>query len=198
MNVTKAYNSLWACRKAFGATWGRRLHRSINQPSFTIVPLVWPAVRYAGYRLVCLRITMALRIVPTDAMPALTCLPPWFTVQPDRRLIDSRVWGVGRTFTAVEGTAVYWCGFTSWILYTYFVWGTMLWGQHITLNPIIGSLCWLDKSGSEDPGLPLQLRDSSVIIIYLFLTAIGLTPGGSSPVYIYTQTVHRTQRTEHT
>jgi len=28
-------------------------------------------------------------------------------------------------------------------------------------------------------------------MIYL-LTAIGLTPGGSSTVYIYTQTVHRT------
>jgi hypothetical protein len=33
---------------------------------------------------------------------------------------------------------------------------------------------------------------------YLFLTAIGLTPGGSSTVHIYTQTVHRIQRTEHT
>jgi len=29
-------------------------------------------------------------------------------------------------------------------------------------------------------------------IIYL-LTAIGLTPGGSSTVHIYTQTTHRTQ-----
>jgi len=28
-------------------------------------------------------------------------------------------------------------------------------------------------------------------MIYL-LTAIGLTPGGSSPVHIYTQTMHRT------
>jgi len=41
------------------------------------------------------------------------------------------------------------------------------------------------------------------LLIYL-LTAIGLTPGGSSPVHIYTQTVHRTTkwnriyRTEHT
>jgi hypothetical protein len=45
---------------------------------------------------------------------------------------------------------------------------------------------------------------------YLFLTAVGLTPGGSSTVHIwltpggsstvhiYTQTVHRIQRTEHT
>jgi len=40
-------------------------------------------------------------------------------------------------------------------------------------------------------------------MIYL-LTAIGLTPGGSSTVHIYTQTIHRTtqwnrtHRTEHT
>jgi len=40
-------------------------------------------------------------------------------------------------------------------------------------------------------------------MIYL-LTAIGLTPGGSSTVHIYTQTVHRTtqwngiHRREHT
>jgi uncharacterized integral membrane protein len=31
-------------------------------------------------------------------------------------------------------------------------------------------------------------------MIYL-LTAIGLTPGGSSTVHIYTQTIHRTQLT---
>jgi uncharacterized integral membrane protein len=30
-----------------------------------------------------------------------------------------------------------------------------------------------------------------LILIYLF-TAVGLTPGGSSTVHIYTQTVHRT------
>jgi len=41
------------------------------------------------------------------------------------------------------------------------------------------------------------------ILCYILLTAIGLTPGGSSTVHIYTQTVHRTtqwnriQRTEH-
>jgi hypothetical protein len=38
----------------------------------------------------------------------------------------------------------------------------------------------------------------TIIFIYLFLTAIGLTPCGSITVYIYTQTVHRIQRTEHT
>jgi hypothetical protein len=41
-------------------------------------------------------------------------------------------------------------------------------------------------------------------MIYTYLTAIGLTPGGSSTVHIHTQTVHRTtqwdriHRTEHT
>jgi hypothetical protein len=29
---------------------------------------------------------------------------------------------------------------------------------------------------------------------YYYLTAIGLTPGGSSTLYIHTQTVHTTQR----
>jgi hypothetical protein len=33
---------------------------------------------------------------------------------------------------------------------------------------------------------------------YYYLTVIGLTPGGSSTVYIYKQTVHRIQRTKHT
>jgi hypothetical protein len=33
---------------------------------------------------------------------------------------------------------------------------------------------------------------------YYYLTAIELKPGGSSTVHIYTQTVHRIQRTEHT
>jgi hypothetical protein len=37
-----------------------------------------------------------------------------------------------------------------------------------------------------------------LLFYYLFFTAIGLTPGGSSTVHIYTQTVHRIQRTEHT
>jgi len=34
-------------------------------------------------------------------------------------------------------------------------------------------------------------------MIYL-LTAIGLTPGGSSTVHIYTQTIHRTTRSTQT
>jgi hypothetical protein len=34
-------------------------------------------------------------------------------------------------------------------------------------------------------------------MIYL-LTAVGLTPGGSSAVYIYTQTIHRTTQSTQT
>jgi hypothetical protein len=33
---------------------------------------------------------------------------------------------------------------------------------------------------------------------YYYLTAVVLTPGGSSTIHIYTQTVHKIQRTEHT
>jgi hypothetical protein len=38
------------------------------------------------------------------------------------------------------------------------------------------------------------LHDMIYDIIYdmIYLTAIGLTPGGSSTVHIYTQTIHRT------
>jgi len=35
-----------------------------------------------------------------------------------------------------------------------------------------------------------------LILVYL-LTAIGLSPGGSSAVHIYTQTIHRTTQTIH-
>jgi hypothetical protein len=39
----------------------------------------------------------------------------------------------------------------------------------------------------------------NLYFIYLFiLTEIGLTPGGSIIVHIYTKTVHIIQRTEHT
>jgi hypothetical protein len=32
----------------------------------------------------------------------------------------------------------------------------------------------------------------------IYLTTIGLTPGGSNTAHIYTQTIHIIQRTEHT
>jgi len=36
-----------------------------------------------------------------------------------------------------------------------------------------------------------EIRNTYKILIYL-LPAIGLTSGGSSTVYVYTQTIHRT------
>ena len=44
---------------------------------------------------------------------------------------------------------------------------------------------------SSSGGQILLLQQLVLILIYL-LTAIGLTPGGSSTVHIYTQTIHRT------
>jgi hypothetical protein len=40
--------------------------------------------------------------------------------------------------------------------------------------------------------------DMIYIYIYIYLTATGLTPDGSSTAHIYTQTIHRKKRTEHT
>jgi len=34
--------------------------------------------------------------------------------------------------------------------------------------------------------------DFFVLRLYILLTAVGLSPGGSSTVHIYTQTIHRT------
>jgi hypothetical protein len=42
------------------------------------------------------------------------------------------------------------------------------------------------------------LKPGKSFRITLYLTAIGLTPDGSSTVHIYTQTLHRIHRTEHT
>jgi hypothetical protein len=47
-------------------------------------------------------------------------------------------------------------------------------------------------------GHVVALGEKLLLFLLLFITAFGLTPGGSSTVHIYTQTVHRTQRTEHT
>jgi hypothetical protein len=41
------------------------------------------------------------------------------------------------------------------------VWGTILWGQHITFNPSIGLIYWLEKTGLKDPGPHLWLKGSS-------------------------------------
>jgi hypothetical protein len=43
----------------------------------------------------------------------------------------------------------------------------------------------------------MQLIQCSLLLSYdmIYLTAIGLPPGGSSTIHIYTQTVHRTTKT---
>ena len=47
----------------------------------------------------------------------------------------------------------------------------------------------------EDSGrMPKRVGEGAVILILILiylLTAIGLSPGGSSTVHIYTQTIHR-------
>jgi hypothetical protein len=49
-------------------------------------------------------------------------------------------------------------------------------------------LCWVYV-----PGVSIMSTIDSYDMIYL-LTTIGLSPGGSSTVHIYTQTIHRTTR----
>ena len=55
---------------------------------------------------------------------------------------------------------------------------------------------WKSKDFEKNFGLRKEQWLSIVILYYIiyFLTAIGLTPGGSSKVHIYTRTIHRTQR----
>ena len=53
------------------------------------------------------------------------------------------------------------------------------------------------KSGSLnllEPSGPVQVCNGIALYViwYILFTAIGLTPGGSSTVHIYTQTIHRT------
>jgi hypothetical protein len=43
-----------------------------------------------------------------------------------------------------------------------------------------------------------QMLPLLLLLFYLFLTEISLTTRGNITVHIYTQTVHRLQRTEHT
>jgi len=55
-----------------------------------------------------------------------------------------------------------------------------------------------EKNGTFKPMTSCYLQSCYFCSIYdtiydmIYLTAIGLTPGGSSTVHIYTQTIHRT------
>ena len=53
------------------------------------------------------------------------------------------------------------------------------------------SLLWGQVGAVSTPSNKTHFPINILILMYL-LTAVGLTPGGSSTVHIYTQTVHRT------
>jgi hypothetical protein len=109
--VMKAHNLLWACRRAFGKTWGLQpkvvywLYVSIIRSSITFASLVWwPGCQTASakkqlsriQRSACLGITGAMRITSTSALEVLTCLPPLdLVVQSEARLAAHRIWSLG-------------------------------------------------------------------------------------------------------
>jgi len=109
--VRKAQNLLWACRRAYGRTWGlgprvvHWLYVSVIRPSVTYASLVWwPGCQAASamktlskiQRLACLGITGAVRTTPTRAMEALICLPPLESVvQGEARMAAHRLWSLG-------------------------------------------------------------------------------------------------------
>jgi hypothetical protein len=63
------------------------------------------------------------------------------------------------------------------------IWYDMIWYDMIWYDMIWYDMIWYDMIWYD------------MILIYL-LTAIGLPPGGSSTVHIYTQTAHRTTQTK--
>ena len=77
IKVEKAHNSLWDCRRAFGATWELKpkvaywLHLAINRLSTTFVSLVWlwlPGSQSQEkanqiQRLLCLQITRTVHTI---------------------------------------------------------------------------------------------------------------------------------------
>jgi len=92
----------------------------------------------------------------TSAMAAPTGLPPIeLLVQSEARLAAHHLWSLGcRSYLHPQlRTVAYWCDFSSQIPYQ--IWGSMIWGQHLILNPNIGLLCWLENRGPEDLGLLL-------------------------------------------
>jgi hypothetical protein len=68
----------------------------------------------------------------------------------------------------------------------------------LSLTQDISTLCYLNiyiyiciHARTHTHNTYIYIHNHSLILIYL-LTAVGLTPSGSSTVHIYTQTVHRT------
>jgi len=91
VKVKKAKNSMWACRRACGVTWGLKprvvhwLYIAIVRPSVTFASFGWwPGFQTISakrklsrvQRFACLGITGAMHTTPTHAVEALMCLPP--------------------------------------------------------------------------------------------------------------------------
>jgi len=111
VKVKKAQNSMWACRRACGVTWGLKprvvhwLYIAIIRLSVTFASLVWwPGCQTASakmklsrvQRLACLGITGAMCTTPTNAVEALICLPPLdLVVQSEARSAAHRPWSLG-------------------------------------------------------------------------------------------------------
>ena len=107
----EAQNLMWACRMAYGATWGLEprvdnwLYVSIIRPSVTYTSLVWwPGCQTAStkkklsraQRLASLEITGAMGTTPTSAVGALICLPPLqLVVLSEARSVAHRLWSLG-------------------------------------------------------------------------------------------------------
>jgi hypothetical protein len=110
VKVTKAYNLLWACRRAYGVTWGlgpkvvHWLYICIIRPSITFTSLVWwPGCQTASVkkklsrvqRLACLGITGAMCTNPTNVVEALICLSPLeLVVQSEARSAAHCLWSL--------------------------------------------------------------------------------------------------------
>jgi hypothetical protein len=125
----------WACRRAYGVTWGLEhrvvhwLYVSIIRPSLTFSSLVWwPGCQTASaktqlskiQRLAFLGVTGSMRTTPTSALEALVCLPPMeLIIQREANLAAHRLWSLGNWFTSIpiEDTAVSFGGFNSRIPY---------------------------------------------------------------------------------
>ena len=109
--VKKAYNLLWGCKRAYGATWGLRpkvvywLYISIIWLSITFASLVWcPGCQTASakkrqsriQRLACLGIKGAMQTTALGSMEALVCLPPLnVVVQGEARSAAFQLWSLG-------------------------------------------------------------------------------------------------------
>jgi hypothetical protein len=123
--VRKAQNLRWACRRAYGVTWGPRprvvywLYVPIIRPTVTFASLVWsPGCQTASakkklskiQRLACLGVTGAMRTTPTMPWKHLFAFPHWSQWCRGRQSqlhIVSGVWGVGLTYIPTEDTAVF-------------------------------------------------------------------------------------------